>query len=391
VVKPYPFDSVEHSTTYYLLRGQRTYQTLLQILHFFREGDSRLTLPILVFTLLLIWLISREKPPYLKTYHRTRLDGTFSTSYEPWFNRYLDHVSDEAEGRLRVGPISPRDDLQAELYHPELPVNWQRVSAQTLFRFPVKRAIAGVLSAVATVALADSVSRTLLSGNSVFQGLGTTGLGFRQILALTFAVTVVLLLVRLRNSKMQTQGYLDGYSDAYVQLKSKTQAHLNSCRPVLKKENVANQGYCAELVAWMPAIELGSPRFVNPWKEARQIVGAIQGAKGQNLDGDIYLILLADRFDRMLAAEDDPETALDETFSWLESEGLAENFPESLEEAGRELIIGNQLIQERLYLMGIPGRLPANLTYSDPQADKVLSETTLTQWMIALCNKASDR
>src|SRR5687767_16013910 len=98
----------------------------------------------------------------------------------------------------------------------------------------------------------------------------------------------------------------------------------------------------------MPAIELGSPRFVNPWKEARQIVGAIQGAKGQNLDGDIYLILPADRFDRMLAAEDDPETALDDTFPWLDSDALPENFPEPLDEAGRELIIDTQLIQDRL-------------------------------------------
>lgn len=349
-----------------------------------------MSLLIIAGTLLLIWLIGREKPPYSKTYHHTRLNGTFSTSYEAWFHRYLDHVGDEIEARLQVGWISPRDDLHTQLYHPELPVNWQKVRDRNPLRFHVKRMIDGVLSAGITLALADALSRVLTSGHSLFHGFGTTGLGFGQLLALAFALAAVVWLGRLRNSKMQTQGYLDGYSDGYLQLKSKRERAQDSYKKAIKVKEVAKDPTAAELVAWMPALEAGSPRFVNPWKEARQIVGAVQGVKGQSLDRDVYLFLLADRFDRMLAAEDGSEYALGEAFSWLESEGLAENCPDSLEQAGWQLIVDNPFIQERLYLMGIPGHIPAKLTNTDARADKVLRETSLTQWIIALCNKPSD-
>jgi hypothetical protein len=349
-----------------------------------------LSLLITAITLLLIWLIGREKPPYSNTYQQTRLDGTFSTTYESRFQRYLDHVSEEIEGRLRLGPISPSDDLHIPLYHPELADNWQRKLHPNRFLFRMKETIAKVLSVVAVVVFADSVSRGLTSGKSIFLGFGTTGLGFRQLSALAFAVVAGVWLLRMRDSKTQTQGYLDGYADGYLHVKFKHQSSRMSDEGVTAKGNAGSINVGA-LVAWMPTLEFGSPRFVNPWKEARQIVGAIRGVKGQPLDRDFYLALLADRFNWMLAAEDSPEYALQEVFCWLESDGLAETCPDSLENAGTELIINNLLLQERLYFMGVPGELPQTLIDTNDAAAKVLRETTLTQWITALCNKPLHR
>jgi len=169
---------------------------------------------VLVITVAVIWLALEEEPTYSKSYQQTRLDGSFSTAYSASFQKYLGQVREETQARFSLGQVSPVDDLHSRLYHPELPENWQRAVYPNWFARGFKRTVACLILVVATLSLADSVSR-LMNGYGAFYGLGTTGIGFRQVLALAFAVAVGCWLVRLYRAQFQTQGYLDGYSDRH--------------------------------------------------------------------------------------------------------------------------------------------------------------------------------
>src|SRR5262245_15068333 len=143
-----------------------------------------------------------------------------------------------------------------------------------------------------------------------------------------------------------------------------------------------------KLLAWMPNPDQ-IRRYVNPDPQARLIVGAIEAVQNQTMDREIYLSLLADRLDNLLKQEPDPQAALDRTVQLLKSENLLDRTP-TMEQAGDCLILNNALMWERLYLMDIPGKLPPRIVTNNPEAQKIISETTLENWLNALTNRPSN-
>ncbi|HYY93848.1 MAG TPA: hypothetical protein VE713_04975 [Pyrinomonadaceae bacterium] len=131
-------------------------------------------------------------------------------------------------------------------------------------------------------------------------------------------------------------------------------------------------------MAWMPS---GRATFVNPHPRALQIVGAIEGVEGQKLDPQVYLALLADRVQKMYD-QAPPEERKMQT-SVLSEAGLLDDRP-TTETAALMLVLDNSLLQDRLRLMGLPGKLPPSLTHDDPAARKLIEETTLEQWVDVL-------
>jgi hypothetical protein len=146
--------------------------------HFIQD---RLSWLIFVFTLALIWFVSKEERPYSKVYHRNRFDGAFSTEYSNSFQRYLQEVEAETRTRLNLGPISPIDDLHRQQYHPELSENWQRAIYPNRVSFRLRQIVAWIFLGLVALAFADTVSRLLTKGHGVFYGFLTTGLSLRQI------------------------------------------------------------------------------------------------------------------------------------------------------------------------------------------------------------------
>lgn len=159
----------------------------------------------------LLWLASKQSPIYRKVYLETRGDGSFRTDYSPGVEQYLESVEREVGARLVVGPISPVDDLHARLYHPELASNWQRELSGPWLGQKVKDALSGVVYVVATLFVADAAAR-LLTHRS---GLITSGRGdaFEKLVAVAFAIALLVWLNRRKDADERTQGYLDGWSD----------------------------------------------------------------------------------------------------------------------------------------------------------------------------------
>jgi hypothetical protein len=141
-------------------------------------------------------------------------------------------------------------------------------------------------------------------------------------------------------------------------------------------------------VAWMPEPD-GEPSFINLHPQARQLVGAVEAVRGQPMDGETYLSLLAGRVQRMLERAEDSDAELHWLYSILSMSGLAEDKPE-LEEAGNELVFNNWLVRERLYLMRVPGPLPKTLEDDDPHARAVLNETDAQRWADALTSSPTE-
>jgi hypothetical protein len=133
----------------------------------------------------------------------------------------------------------------------------------------------------------------------------------------------------------------------------------------------------------------GSRASVSAHAEVPQIVGAIEGEKGQNLDLEIYLSLLANRLQKSAEQSDDPKKALASLIHVLTSSGMltremSPNSPEQIHGA----IFENFLIRERLYQIGVPGNLPPRLEQDDPQARQIIKQTTLEQWAKALTKQS---
>ncbi|MCA1594080.1 MAG: hypothetical protein LC754_15800 [Acidobacteria bacterium] len=137
-----------------------------------------------------------------------------------------------------------------------------------------------------------------------------------------------------------------------------------------------------QLVAWMPE---GSPASAGAHAEVAQIVGAVEGEKGQKLDLEIYLSLLANRLQKSVEQADDPKKALSSLIHVLTSSRMLtrEMSPASPEQIHGALF-ENFLIRERLYQIGVPGDLPPSLEQDDPQARHVIKQTTPEQWAKAL-------
>jgi hypothetical protein len=117
----------------------------------------------------------------------------------------------------------------------------------------------------------------------------------------------------------------------------------------------------------------------------RRLVGAVRVAIGQEFpDVATYLYHLADRVQKMIEREENPRRALSELTRWLKSEGLMGQMPHSLDEAGWTLVVENPALHVRLGMLGIPGELPEKITSGDPEALRVVEETTLEAWVTLL-------
>lgn len=166
---------------------------------------------ILAVAIVLFWLSSKQSPKYRKAYLETRGDGSFRTDYDPGVEDYLEFVEREVHARLRVGVISPVDDLHTRLYHPELPSNWQRELSGPWLAQRVKETLDLAVYVVVTVLIADAATK-LLTHRS---GLITSGheYAFEKLVAIVFAIAVLVWLDRRNDAAGRTQGYLDGWSD----------------------------------------------------------------------------------------------------------------------------------------------------------------------------------
>jgi len=131
------------------------------------------------------------------------------------------------------------------------------------------------------------------------------------------------------------------------------------------------------LVAWRPR---GPGSFLCPGSEIRGLLGAIQGVIGQKLDLDTYFVLLGNRVQAMVDAEEDPESALDEMYDALWQEDIAEVPKPMLDRVGSELIYGNYAFRSHFSHLGLPGDLPKQFQRQDPEAARMIEETTFENW-----------
>lgn len=144
-------------------------------------------------------------------------------------------------------------------------------------------------------------------------------------------------------------------------------------------------------IGWMPSpLPPGETPALNPWAEARQIVGAIRVVAGQEMDYSMYMAFLADRVQLMLDRDEAPLAALRELEQNLDSEGLLARAPERFDKAGWVLVADNPLLRQRLSEMDVPGELPKRIVTDDPQAIKYVNETGIEAWTTALLNKPYD-
>jgi hypothetical protein len=147
-------------------------------------------------------------------------------------------------------------------------------------------------------------------------------------------------------------------------------------------------------IGWMPSpLPPDETPALNPWPEARQIVGAVRVPPGQELpDEPMYLEYLADRVQEMIEREEDPKAALAELVHNLESEGLLGVMPQiqRWSEVGHDLIVENPALHMRLGAMEVPGELPERITVNDPRALRYVEETCLEAWTTALLNRPAE-
>lgn len=140
-----------------------------------------------------------------------------------------------------------------------------------------------------------------------------------------------------------------------------------------KARERAAEGHGVTMCAWAPK---GSNQALR--------VGAIWVPKGERLYHDLHLLYLADRVQKLVNQEPDPQVALTTAEWWLDDAGLLWN-PLRLENAGEEIILNIESVRSRLSFLGVPGnRLPAKITSSDPAAEWVLENMDLASWLTAL-------
>jgi hypothetical protein len=156
-------------------------------------------------------LASRERPMYEKDYLQTRADGVFRTRYRRGFDEYLEYIEGEVRARQMIGPFSPTDDLHADLYHPETAQNWPRALDRWHF---IRKSTSASLTIGSVLLVADGLLHLIVHGHHDILGLYSES-DNKNIVALIAAIAVATWLGRHRTATSQTQGYLDGYSDAY--------------------------------------------------------------------------------------------------------------------------------------------------------------------------------
>src|SRR5262245_23128696 len=111
-------------------------------------------------------------------------------------------------------------------------------------------------------------------------------------------------------------------------------------------------------------------------------VGAVLAVRGQELDTEIYLSLLADRLQKLINQEPDPQEAVNQAWEMLLGLDLVEGNPPPVKKAGLALIQSGG-VEERLSNLGVFPRKMRLLNHS-PKAEKLIEETSLLQWVDAL-------
>ena len=167
---------------------------------------------VIIATVAIFWLSSREKPLYSKTYFQTRSFGVFKTDFEKGFREYVTALDNDVRMRFTVGPFGPTDDLYADLYHPELAANWRQDLRRSRFEEWLRDAVYVTIVVCVWIAVSDFAVR-LLTGRRGLLVAFDLGASLDQIAAWTFAGGLCTYLVRNRTAINRTQGYLDGFSD----------------------------------------------------------------------------------------------------------------------------------------------------------------------------------
>jgi hypothetical protein len=102
------------------------------------------------------------------------------------------------------------DDLHVELHHPEMWQNWVR--ALDRWRY-AKRAVSALLGIGAILLVAEGLFRMVTHGRGDFLGVHSRA-DAENVVALAGAIAVGTWFGRRQSAVSQTQGYLDGFSDA---------------------------------------------------------------------------------------------------------------------------------------------------------------------------------
>jgi len=136
------------------------------------------------------------------------------------------------------------------------------------------------------------------------------------------------------------------------------------------------------------------PRYLNPMKDAREVVGVVAWGIGlKYFDSDLYFLLLAERVQSLVNEEPDREGAAQDMWNQFYSVGLVSDWeqqPSSPEEAGELLIYQNGTLRDYLSLLNLPGKLPKILPPDNPKARALIETTNLEQWLGVLTARPTE-
>lgn len=131
-----------------------------------------------------------------------------------------------------------------------------------------------------------------------------------------------------------------------------------------------------ETVYWTPTIE---ETFLTLNPAAMRILTAIQSVKGQELDTEIYLILLSERVQRLMDQEPQGYQYLRHIMD------ISNLLTPWYNETAQSMIAENPPFREFLHLAGV--MMPSNgtvLSQNDPASEEAVKETNLVEWIEAL-------
>ena len=134
-------------------------------------------------------------------------------------------------------------------------------------------------------------------------------------------------------------------------------------------------------VYWMP--DPDGVTFVMHSSQ-REVAGAIRCLRGQEMDKSMYWYLLADRLNDYALNSHDPQISVTDAAQVLDEVAALVYHDVSIEDCGQAFVFNNLDIQERLYLSGIPGRLPKIIDENVEGAEDVYYSSDLEWWANAV-------
>jgi len=133
------------------------------------------------------------------------------------------------------------------------------------------------------------------------------------------------------------------------------------------------------------------PLYLNPVRNARQVLGAVWWPKGQQrFNLDEYFLIVSERVQLLVNEDENPESAVSELCRELSKLDLLWNEPEKLDEVGSVLVFENEPLKNYLLLLGVPGKLPRSLPQENPKARNLIERTSLQQWVNVLTARLND-